>query len=307
MVEVNPLPSQSRASQAASQPASAPEPEPYSEPSAGVDRALEALASAAGPRGGSRLELDGVVLAVPWRSQLVDRTGSTPTTDGSAAIGMILEAYGVTVATADLQALAERWQGKWGPTDPVRLETLIRIGDRGSLHPLGPGLGSGSGDWSAELARDHIRRGYPVLGLFRPSLLRVDEAEANRPDRYVVLMGFEGDYLLYHDPAVPDGAARRIHSSELDHAWANAALPRIGVAFGFGTNIIGLLNGSETLVVAATPAPTTVSPPPTFTPPESVPETGRTLPFGGGLNPALIAFLAALAGGVGFVFARLLR
>ena len=43
---------------------------------------------------------------VPWRSQLVDPSGASLTTDGPASLGMILEAYGVMVGTADLEALA---------------------------------------------------------------------------------------------------------------------------------------------------------------------------------------------------------
>jgi hypothetical protein len=113
--------------------------------------------------------------------------------------------------------------------------------------------------------------------------------------------------MLYHDAAVPDGAARRIHSNDLDRAWADARLPRIGVAFGFGTNIIGLLNGSERPVVAAaTPVPTTASAPPTLTAPETVPGTGATTVFGG-MGPGLIVFLVGLAGGVGYLVARLVR
>jgi len=294
-------------------PATSPETQAVEIPlerSLAADRALQALAGGTGPRAGSRLDPDGVLLAVPWRSQL-GPVGLGPSTDGAASIGMILEAFGVTAGTADLQALAETWQPSWGPTEPVQLRTLVRIGERGWLHPLGPTVGSVDGEWSAALARDLLRRGYPVLALVRPELLS-PPASTGQPDRYVVLMGFEGDHLLYHDPYSPDGAARKALSADLDQAWESAIRPRQGMAFGFGASVAGLLDSAARQVPTATaakPAASVVSeaPPPTATAQpitESV-EVASSTP--GGLHPALMAFLAILTGGVGFVLARLLR
>ena len=130
----------------------------------------------------------------------------------------------------------------------------------------------------------------------------------------VVLMGFDGDTLLYHDPSSPDGAARRAPPTELDPAWANAAPARQGVALGFGTNLSSLLDAPGRQA-AATPAPTaTAKPLPTLQAPAiATPQAEAGLQrsdsggLGGGIHPALLAFLAALTGGVGFVLARLLR
>jgi hypothetical protein len=280
------------------------------ERSLAADRALQALAGGTGPRAGSRLEPDGVLLAVPWRSQL-GPVGVGPSTDGAASIGMILEAFGVTAGTADLQALAETWQPTWGPAEPVQLQTLVRIGERGWLHPLGPAVGSAGGEWSAATAHDFLRRGYPVLALVRPELL-APPASAGQPDRYVVLMGFQGDYLLYHDPYSPDGAARKALSADLDQAWESTVTPRQGMAFGFGASVAGLLDSSARqipTVVTANPPATVVadSPPPmpTAQPINDSVEVASSTPSG--LHPALMAFLALVTGGVGFVLARLLR
>src|SRR5439155_13303603 len=93
-----------------------------------------------------------------------------PPTDGPASLGMLLEAYGVVADTADLEALAQVLEGQASAKSP-RLATLVRIGERGSLRPLGPAYGTGGDEWSATLARDYVRRGYPVLALVSPALL----------------------------------------------------------------------------------------------------------------------------------------
>jgi hypothetical protein len=282
--------------------------------SAVAERALLSLASSSGPRGSSRTDQNGVVLAVPWRSQLVDPSGASLTTDGPASLGMILEAYGVVVGTADLEALAASWQEPWTPSQPVRLETLTRIAQRGSLRPLGPSYGTGGDEWTAAVARDYIKRGYPVLALVRPAFISSAAADPNQPDRYVVLMGFDEDALLYHDPSSPDGAARRVSPAELDLAWANAAPARQGVAPGFGTNLTGLLDPTARQASATAVATATAQPLPTLPVlATATSEAGVVIQRadvasgGGGMHPALLVFLAALMGGVGFVLARLLR
>ena len=282
--------------------------------SAVAERALLALASSSGPRGSSRSDQNGVVLAVPWRSQLVDPSGASLTTDGPASLGMTLEAYGVVVGTADLEALAASWQEPWSSSQPVRLDTLTGIAQRGSLRPLGPSYGTGGDEWTAAVARDYIKRGYPILALVRPAFISSAAAGPDQPDRYVVLMGFDGDVLLYHDPSSPDGAARRVPPAELDLAWANAAPARQGVALGFGTNLAGLLDPTGRQASATAAATATAQPLPTLpvlgtatSEAGAVAQRADAAGGGGGIHPALLVFLAALTGGVGFVLARLLR
>jgi hypothetical protein len=278
---------------------------------AAAERALLALVRGAGPKPGSWAEQDSASLTVPWRGQLGDPAGDQPSTDGTAALSAILAAYGVEVPTEELTALAERWQGPWGPGEPVRLTTLVRIASRGSLRPLGPAYGTGGDEWTAALARDYLRRGYPVLALVSPALLSAPPPPTDQklPDRYIAVIGFSGDDLLYHDPAIPEGAARRVPMSVLDRAWAGATTARQGVAFGFGTTIIGLLNLAPRQTASlATPEPVptlvvlpTAVPQPTV----SIRPAEQSLSFG--MHPSLLGFFGLLAGGAVFVIARLLR
>jgi hypothetical protein len=290
------------------------EPRPVGTADANVaasERALLALASASGPRTGSKVTEVGVMLDVPWRGT-IDSSGATVSTDGPAALGMVLESFGVTAPTADLQALATRWDEVRTDGDSVSIETLVRMAERGALRPIGTGRGPGGGDWTAAMAREFIRKGYPVLALVRPQVLTGGAVDPEQADRFIVLVGYDGDDVIYHDPTVENGAARRIDSMTLDQSWSQATPPRQGVVFGFGASVIGLLDGPGRSAqlrpeATATPQPITIRTTPT-TELEPTPVVSEQAPAeGSGPHPALLAFLGILAGGVGFLIARLYR
>jgi hypothetical protein len=222
---------------------------------------------------------------------------------------MIMEAYGVIVSSADLQALGERYQEAREPGETLRAETLTRLAERGSLRRRDSGV-----EWSAAIARDYLRRGYPVLALVNPSLLTdapPDQTFA-APDRYIVLVGFDGDQLLYQDSASEAGEAS-VNAAALDRAWAAASPPRQGQAYGFGTNGIGLIGPpAQAAGAAGTQAPQVTRVPATSVPIATAVPTPpgaetQTTAAGFVLQPALIVFLIVLAGGVGFVVSRLVR
>jgi hypothetical protein len=272
-----------------------------------ADRAVLALASAAGPRAGSEVDEERVLLGVPWRTRN-ESSGPIPATDGSASLGMILEAYGVTVKSADLQALGERYQESLQPGDALRIDTLTRLAERGALRTVGSGV-----EWSAAVARDYLRRGYPVMALVKPGLLFDPPLDgATEPDRYIVLVGFDGDHLLYQDPS-SEGGERSVPPLVLDRAWTAALPPRQGQAFGFGSNLTSLMAPPGQASAAATRAPQTTRLAATAAPATAVavvvtpPATESTTAGGFGLQPVLVLFLVAVAGGVGFVVSRLIR
>ena len=261
-----------------------------------------------------------MLLAVPWRGLPVGPTEVARAADGPASLGMILEAFGVGVGTPDLDALTTEWQRPSSPTESVQLATLIRIGERGSLRPLGPAFGSGGDEWTAALARDYLRRGYPVLALVQPALLSdlprpataasaeaVLPAAVAQPARYVVLMGLEGEYLLYHDSATPDGAARRVLAADLDRAWAGVNPSRPGAAFGFGTGVVGLLDPSrQASGTPAATAPAATAPAVSAAPRIEVVAQGVDQPSApSGFHPAVLAFFTLLGAAASYLVARL--
>jgi hypothetical protein len=224
---------------------------------------------------------------------------------------MILESFGVTAPTADLQALAERWGEARPDGDSVSIETLVRMAERGALRPICTGRVPGGGDWTSAMAREFIRKGYPVLALVRPQVLSGGDVAPDQADRFIVLVGYEGDDVIYHDPTVENGASRRIDSMTLDQAWAQATPPRQGVVFGFGASIMGLLDGPGRSAqlkpeATATPQPLNIRTTPTVVAPPT-PDAQDQPPAESGPHPALLAFLGILAGGVGFLIARLYR
>jgi hypothetical protein len=177
------------------------------------------------------------------------------------------------------------------------------------LRPLGPAFGTGGNEWSAALASDYIRRGYPVIALVRPAYLPDSAPDTDGADRYIVLFGLEGNALLYHDPGAMNGVKRRVQPPDLDQAWGTALPPFQGVALGFGTNTTGLLAPSRTTAANATTVPTAT---PLLAQPSATPQiVAAPQPAdpiaGGAFFPGLMVFLAALAAGIGFVVARLLR
>jgi hypothetical protein len=224
---------------------------------------------------------------------------------------MILESFGVTAPTADLQALATRWDEVRTDGDSVSIETLVRMAERGGLRPIGTGRGPGGGDWTATMAREYIRKGYPVLALVRPQVLSGGDVDPEQADRYIVLVGYDRDDVIYHDPSVDNGAARRVDGMTLDQAWVQATPPRQGVVFGFGASVIGLLDGPGRSAQlrpepTATPQPISIRTTPSADA-EPTPIGAEQAPTEGGPHPALLAFLGVLAGGVGFLIARLYR
>ncbi len=275
--------------------------------SAAADRAQQALASAAGPRAGSRIEPNAVALAVPSRPS-GELSNDRFTTDGAAALAMILESFGSTARASDLQALIERLQGARSPGEAARIETLIRAAGLGSLRPLG-----GEEDWSAALALDYLRRGYPVLALVNSSLLPGATLDDQPSDRYIVLTGFDADGLLYRDSTVPEGSTRRVTPADLDRAWSSAIPPREGAAFAFGASQMGLFDVPSRQATAATTPARAASPSPALAAPVLLatpipaPAEPASTEAAGGTPWLLISFIALLAVLTGFVLARLLR
>jgi hypothetical protein len=253
-----------------------------------------------------------VQLAVPWRGEIVDPSGQDPPTDGPASAAMVLEAFGINVQTSDLIALAQEWQPTWSPSEPLRFTTLTRIGGRGSLRPQGPVYGTGGDEWTPELARDYLRRGYPIVALLHPSFLPGEPSDANRPDRYVVLIGYDGDEFLYHDPTVPAATGRRISSARLEAAWANAVPPRDGAAFGYGSSVSSLVSViPKPVPPTATPVPplpvptSALAPLPTPAPQATV--APMQLGVFGPMHPALVGLFSLLGALLGFAIFRLAR
>jgi Peptidase_C39 like family len=170
---------------------------------------------------------DEARLAVPYRSQL-DGSRFAVTNCGPSSVGMALEAFGVFASTDDLRYLANRLQGTWSANEGVKIEVLHAMVERYDLRGLDLERPEGGfRRWTIEDVQRHLRAGHPVIPQLRYRLLPGHERELVGWDHYVVLTGFSGDTIYYHDSARlgPYGSHQAISADALVRAWSASDYP----------------------------------------------------------------------------------
>ena len=268
-----------------------------------AERALVALATGGQPRTGSVARGNQIQLDVPWRSQL-DNTAYAGTNSGPASLASVLGGYGTDVAVPDLRALMNGLESNYTPGSQPRVETIARVAERGGLNILDLYRGPRFNEWTVEQVRESLRRGYPVVTLVQGAVLPGGTPPGAARERYITIVGMDGDELIYHDPAYPDegtGAARRINWRTLEQGWLAASTPRLGMAVAQGPEARGLLDVArgqpEPGLPVGTPSPSpavTVTVPivGTIAPP-ATPEPSDN-PWGLPVHPVLILFWVIL-------------
>lgn len=187
------------------------------------------------------LSLDAPVvdLGVPFRTQK-DGDRFQGSNCGPAALAMVLGAFGIDRANADLRVLTHTYQGTVGRRGGTALEHMATVGRDFGLEPLGLYTGERFSEWSIDRVRAAVLAGQPVIALVKYRLLPGHEGSGVRFDHYVVISGLDSDSFLYHDPAYAapeEGGARWIEAVDLDRAMAAASISRQGVAFGPGRHV----------------------------------------------------------------------
>ena len=268
-----------------------------------AERALVALATGGQPRTGSVARGNQIQLDVPWRSQL-DNTAYAGTNSGPASLASSLGAYGIDVAVPDLRALMNGLDSNYSPGSQPRVETIARVAERGGLNVLDLYRGPRFNEWTVEQVRESLRRGYPVVTLVQGAVLPGGTPPGAARERFVTIIGMDGEELIYHDPAYPDegaGAARRITPRTLEQAWLAASTPRLGMALAQGPDARGLLDVArgqpEPGQLVGTPSPSpdltaTVPVVATIAPP--APPAAPDNPWGLPVHPVLIVFWVVL-------------
>ncbi|HYU19088.1 MAG TPA: SdrD B-like domain-containing protein [Chloroflexota bacterium] len=264
-----------------------------------AERALVALVTGGQPRTNSFARGNSILLDVPFRTQQ-DGTPYAETNSAPAGLAMVLGGYGIDVALTDLRALFNGLESNYTPSNRPRVETLARIAERGGLNVIDLFRGARFNEWTIEMVREMLRRGYPVVTLAQGAVLPGGTPPNAARERFITIIGMDGDDFIYHDPAYPDegtGAARRINARTLEQAWLAASTPRLAAGFSLGPEGRGMLDFGRR--VELTPGRTPTPPPegtitiigtiaPTATP--GAPET----PFGLPVHPLLIFFWAVL-------------
>jgi hypothetical protein len=267
-----------------------------------AERALVALATGGQPRTNSYARGNNILLDLPFRTQQ-DNTAYAPMNSGPASMAMILGGYGTDAAVSDLRALMNGLDGNYSPGAAPRIETIARVAERGGMNVLDLYRGARFNEWTVEQVREMIRRGYPVMTLIQGAVLPGGTPPGVSRERFITIIGIDGDDIIYHDPAYPDegqGAARRIPARLLEQGWLAATTPRLAAGFSLGPEGRGMLDsargevppataaaGSPTPNLSATvPVIATVEPTPTAPPPE--------YPFGLPVHPVLVLFWLVL-------------
>ena len=227
------------------EPAAAPAPHPP------INARLPAAPQAAPPRSyvvnlpQSAGWLDDMLLwlGVPSRSQY-DGTAYASANCGPSALGMILEAYGLYMSTADIRAYANYLQGTYGYDDGIALDHLAEIARLAGLKPVGLYGSGGYRRWTVDDVRDQVLAGHPVIVLTKYRLLPGNGGYGGNVNHYVVISGLLDDDFLYNDSAFGGGGGRGlvISAAQLEAAWATADIPRHAVAFALGEQSYGLLS-----------------------------------------------------------------
>ncbi len=175
------------------------------------------------------------LLRVPYRSQL-DGTPYERANCGPATLAMVLEAYGINVATHDLRLIVNMLQGSYNFDDGTGWEALEAIADDYGLTPLDLRGNTYYRKWTVEDVRRHLLAGHPVMILTNYRLLPGNGGSTFAGDHYIVITGMDGDRFIYNDSAYwgDNGYALVMDPQVLVQAWANSVLSMTAMAIGPG-------------------------------------------------------------------------
>jgi hypothetical protein len=176
------------------------------------------------------------LLAAPlYRTQLDDSRYASSNC-GPAVLGMVLDAYGISLDNLTLRRLTHSYQGNWPGRGGTALQHIARVAEDFGLRASG--LYEEDGEtfrhWTSDDVLDEVRRGRWVIPLVRYNLLPGHEGGVGF-GHYILVYAMQGDGYLYHDPAyrpIEQGRARWISRAQLDRAMVPVLEPRQAVALG---------------------------------------------------------------------------
>jgi ABC-type bacteriocin/lantibiotic exporter with double-glycine peptidase domain len=192
----------------------------------------------------------GVVSADNWYRGTATRVLSQPVyrtqKDGSryqasdcgpAALGMILDAYGVDLSTLELRRLTHTYQGTWPNRGGTALQHMAHVADDFGVpvHLLYDVPDVEFHRWSIDEIAGQLRLARWVIPLVRYNLLPGHESTGVRTGHYIVIYRAQDDGFLYDDPAydpIEEGEARWISRAQLDRAMDPVLVPRQAMALG---------------------------------------------------------------------------
>ena len=142
----------------------------------------------------------------PYRSQL-DGAPYAEANCGPTAVGMVLEAFGISVPSRQLRAEALDAQHMYGNGVGTLITALSAVVERHGLSSLDLYAAGGGGlyHWTLDDIRAHVQQGHPVVVQVRYRSLPGRGGVYYFGDHYIVITGVVPDGFLYNDPIDIDG------------------------------------------------------------------------------------------------------
>jgi hypothetical protein len=141
----------------------------------------------------------------PYRSQL-DGSAYQEANCGPTAVGMALDAFGVSVPARQLRAEALNAQHMFGNGVGTLITALAQVVEENGLSAIDLREPSGAlRRWSLDEVRAQVQQGHPVIVQVRYRSLPGRGGAYYFGDHYILVTGAAGDGFLYNDPIDIDG------------------------------------------------------------------------------------------------------
>jgi LysM repeat protein len=141
----------------------------------------------------------------PYRSQL-DGSPYSEANCGPTALGMALDAFGVSVPPRQLRAEALDAQHMYGNGVGTLITALAQVAQQHGLQAVDLRTDGGAiNRWNVDEIRQHVRVGQPVIVQVRYRSLPGRGGAYYFGDHYILVTGAVGDGFLYNDPIDIDG------------------------------------------------------------------------------------------------------
>jgi LysM repeat protein len=160
----------------------------------------------------------------PYRSQL-DGSPYAEANCGPTAVGMALDAFGVSVSPRQLRSETLSAQHMFGNGVGTLITALADVVSQHGLSALDlRDEAGGLNRWSVDDIRAHVRLGQPVIVQVRYRSLPGRGGAYYFGDHYILVTGVVGDAFLYNDPIDVDGLGwDRVISAATLHVAMNAS------------------------------------------------------------------------------------
>ena len=141
----------------------------------------------------------------PYRTQL-DGSAYAEANCGPTAVGMALDAFGISLPSRQIRAAALDAQHMYGNGVGTLITALAQVVEQNGLEAIGLRDGSGAiRRWSLDDLRAQIQQGRPVIVQVRYRSLPGRGGAYYFGDHYILVTGVVGDGFLYNDPIDIDG------------------------------------------------------------------------------------------------------